>query len=152
MPVVSSGEATSYNSDSKETIPGPVGHRVEIGEAVALAASSLFLQLTFSLLFIFRALCFLGDVISPRQFLHYAHRDVLLIRRNQRPARVRDLRAITSDDNRQFRRSLSRVHDQSDVEKIRDIGRSFRDHSRRQGGRQRLYSSYPRYPSGAIEE
>ena len=40
MPVVSSGEATSYNSDSKQTIPGPVGHRAEIEEAVALAASS----------------------------------------------------------------------------------------------------------------
>ena len=39
---VSSGEAASYDSDSKQTIPGPVGHRVEIGEAVALAASPFF--------------------------------------------------------------------------------------------------------------
>ena len=36
MPVVSSGEATSYNSDSKQTIPGPVEHRPEIEWAVAL--------------------------------------------------------------------------------------------------------------------
>jgi len=33
-------EAASYNSDSKQTIPGQVGHRAEIEEAVALAASS----------------------------------------------------------------------------------------------------------------
>ncbi|SRR6266487_605319 len=38
-PVVSSGEAASYDSDSKQTIPGPVGHLAEIEEAVALAAS-----------------------------------------------------------------------------------------------------------------
>ena len=37
--VVSSGEAVSYDSDSKQTIPGPVGHSAELGEAVALAAS-----------------------------------------------------------------------------------------------------------------
>ncbi len=41
MPVVSSGEAASYNSDSKQTIPAPVGHRPEIEWAVALAASPL---------------------------------------------------------------------------------------------------------------
>ena len=40
--MVSSGEAASYGSDSKQTIPGPVGHREEIEEAVALAASSFF--------------------------------------------------------------------------------------------------------------
>src|SRR6266513_699276 len=38
-PVVSSGEAASYDSDSKQTIPGPVGHLAGIEEAVALAAS-----------------------------------------------------------------------------------------------------------------
>src|SRR6266404_7495872 len=38
-PVVSSGEAASYDSDSKQTIPGPVRHLAEIEEAVALAAS-----------------------------------------------------------------------------------------------------------------
>src|SRR6266480_5306383 len=37
--VVSSGEAASYDSDSKQTIPGLVGHLAEIEEAVALAAS-----------------------------------------------------------------------------------------------------------------
>src|SRR6266566_9943679 len=37
--VVSSGEAASYDSDSKQTIPGSVGHLAEIEEAVALAAS-----------------------------------------------------------------------------------------------------------------
>ena len=40
--VVSSGEAVSYDSDSKQTIPGPLGHPAEIGEAVALAASPFF--------------------------------------------------------------------------------------------------------------
>ena len=48
----SSGEAVSYNSDSKQTIPGTVGHSAELEEAVALAASSFFCNL------IFRLLCF----------------------------------------------------------------------------------------------
>jgi hypothetical protein len=55
--VVCSGEAVSYDSDSKQTIPGPVGHRAEIGEAVALAASLFLLQLHFSFVVHFRALC-----------------------------------------------------------------------------------------------
>src|SRR5262245_27710618 len=37
--IVPSGGAASSDSDSKQTIPGPVGHSAELGEAVALAAS-----------------------------------------------------------------------------------------------------------------
>jgi hypothetical protein len=61
--VVSSGEAASYNSDSKQTIPGPVGHRAEIEEAVALAASSFFQQPHFSFVVHFCRTLFLSDAI-----------------------------------------------------------------------------------------
>jgi hypothetical protein len=128
MPVVSSGEATSYNSDSKQTIPRPIGHRVEIEEAVALAASFFLQPSLFACCTFFSHLVF-GRHHFRRDSSHVvARRDVLLIRRKQRPERVRDLRGhlITDDDNRKFRAKLSRVHDQSDVEKLRDIlGRSF---------------------------
>ena len=49
---MSSGEVVSYNSVSKQTIAGTVGHLAEFEEAVALAASSFFCNL------IFRLLCF----------------------------------------------------------------------------------------------
>ena len=55
--VVSSGEAVWSDSDSKQTIPSSQAIQQNIGEAVALAASLFLLQLHFSFVVHFRALC-----------------------------------------------------------------------------------------------
>jgi hypothetical protein len=107
-PVVSSGEAASYDSDSKQTIPGPVKHLAEIEEAVALAAS-LFSATSFFVCCAFFSHFVLGRRHSRRDSSKIvARRDVLLIRRKQRSERVRDCggHLITDDDNRKFRASL----------------------------------------------
>ena len=59
----SSGEAASSDSDSKQTIPGPVGHSAELGEAVALAASPFLLEPHFSFVVHFSRTSSWGDVI-----------------------------------------------------------------------------------------
>jgi hypothetical protein len=62
MPVVSSGEATSYNSDSKQTIPGP--GRASSRDRRGRRIGGLFFSAT-SLSFVvhFSRTWFLGDVI-----------------------------------------------------------------------------------------
>src|SRR6266480_2795321 len=67
--VVSSGEAVSYDSDSKQTIPGSVGHRAENRRGRRIGGLSFFYyNLTFRLLCIFRALRLGATSFSPQQF------------------------------------------------------------------------------------
>jgi hypothetical protein len=81
--VVSPGEAASYNSDSKQTIPGPVGHRVEIGEAVAIGGLSFFLQPS-----LFVCCTFFSHFVFERR--HFRRDSAHIVaRRDARPGRLR---------------------------------------------------------------